>query len=115
MNRKRVPHKNYDVDLKQIIEKKLRVQKLKRKPDQPRMNGFVNRDEILEDEKRGIWARGEKASRWRINHANKEYKGGSAATGVRVGLAKTILRKLPYWMKGISNIHYRLSYYQLEL
>ena len=53
MNRKRAPHKNYDVDLKPIIEKKLRVQRLKRKPDQPRMNAFVNRDEIMEDEKEG--------------------------------------------------------------
>ena len=53
MNRKRAPHKNYDVDLKPIIEKKLRVQRLKKKSDKPRMNVFANRDEIMEDEKEG--------------------------------------------------------------
>ena len=53
MNRKRAPHRNYDVDLKPIIEKKLRVQRLKRKSDKPRMNAFANRDEIMKNEKEG--------------------------------------------------------------
>ena len=69
MKRKRAPHKNYDVNLKPIIEKKLRVERLKRKSDKPRMNAFANRDEIMEDEKKDLSER-RKTSKWRINHSN---------------------------------------------
>ena len=49
IKRKRASPSIFDVDLNLIVNKRIRVQRLKRKPEEPKINAFLSRDENMQD------------------------------------------------------------------